>query len=392
MSATRVVDRQAARETALTIATRVIDAHRQRRGVAGAKVWEITETVPGTFRVVTNGGDYAVWYFPRIDKWACSCPDFQNRRRVCKHIVGVRSREDLVDPDTQIPLSLQGQAEGEGHTLPLGQISPVEDTRMERQNRFTKQVASALATPFDLLAHSFKPGATNRDKTRALALTYVDPRLYQTRLDAVDPAWASQYQVIALDDRLLVNCTLTVLGVTREDVGEALLMAEQRGKTVPDENAYTSAVAQAFKRACAQFGLGRYLYDAPKTWAEYDGDRRQFTMNGLARLRKALARATGASGSKARTQRTGQPTRQTRSGNGASSQPETLDAVQSAYVKGLLADLGYQTDEAQAQALAKAGFPPCEHMTDEQAGQLIARLESKLKGVPVGTNGQSTHA
>jgi len=304
----------------------------------------------------------------------------------------VRSREDLVDPDTQIPLSLQGQAEGEDHTLPLGQISPVEDTRMERQNGFTKQVASALAAPFDLLAHSFKPGATNRDKTRALALTYVDPRLYQTRLDAVDPAWASQYQVIALDDRLLVNCTLTVLGVTREDVGEALLMAEQRGKIVPDENAYTSAVAQAFKRACAQFGLGRYLYDAPKTWAEYDSDRRQFTVNGLAKLRKALAQAIGAPGSKTRAQRTGQPTRPTRSGDGASPQPETLDAVKSAYVKGLLADLGYQTGEAQAQALAKAGFPPCEQMTDEQAGRLIARLESKLKGVPVGTNGKSTHA
>jgi hypothetical protein len=37
-----------------------------------------------------------------------------------------------------------------------------------------------------------------------------------------------------------------------------------------DENAATRAEAQAFKRACACFGLGRYLYDLDKIWIDLD--------------------------------------------------------------------------------------------------------------------------
>ena len=37
-----------------------------------------------------------------------------------------------------------------------------------------------------------------------------------------------------------------------------------------DENAATRAEAQSFKRACACFGLGRYLYDFDKVWVDLD--------------------------------------------------------------------------------------------------------------------------
>ncbi len=41
-----------------------------------------------------------------------------------------------------------------------------------------------------------------------------------------------------------------------------------------DENAATRAEAQAFKRACACFGLGRYLYDLEKMWVDLDQNNR----------------------------------------------------------------------------------------------------------------------
>ena len=45
-----------------------------------------------------------------------------------------------------------------------------------------------------------------------------------------------------------------------------------------DENAITSAEAQAFKRAATRFGLGRYLYDLPKNqWVPYDDTSRRIT-------------------------------------------------------------------------------------------------------------------
>jgi len=37
-----------------------------------------------------------------------------------------------------------------------------------------------------------------------------------------------------------------------------------------DENAMTRAEAQAFKRACSCFGLGRYFYDFAEMWVDLD--------------------------------------------------------------------------------------------------------------------------
>src|SRR5690606_29548632 len=39
------------------------------------------------------------------------------------------------------------------------------------------------------------------------------------------------------------------------------------------------AEAQAFKRACAKFGLGRYLYSLDARWVDYDQDKRQLVMD-----------------------------------------------------------------------------------------------------------------
>jgi hypothetical protein len=97
------------------------------------------------------------------------------------------------------------------------------------------------------------------EKRRALALAYVDARHYQARLDAVvgPNGWQVAYR--PWGERAVI-CALTILGITREDVGEA-----EKG----DPNQATSAAMQAFKRACAAFGLGRYLYtDLPQIWAE----------------------------------------------------------------------------------------------------------------------------
>lgn len=125
-----------------------------------------------------------------------------------------------------------------------------------------------LTRPFEIGQVEVKPGAVNG--TKALALAYVDMRAYQARLDeAVGPAnWEVQYR--PLGDRAVI-CKLTILGVTREDVGEA---------DPEDSNAWTSAVAQSFKRTCASFGLGRYLYQLPRLWAEYDKECKNFKAPG----------------------------------------------------------------------------------------------------------------
>ncbi len=49
-----------------------------------------------------------------------------------------------------------------------------------------------------------------------------------------------------------------------------------------DDNACTSAEAQAFKRACACLGLGRYLYYFTGTWVDLDDRKRPKTVPHLA--------------------------------------------------------------------------------------------------------------
>lgn len=126
-------------------------------------------------------------------------------------------------------------------------------------------IADDLAAAFPLELVELKPGATTKDKTRCLAMPYADMRAYEYRLDEVAGLenWSTTYQMTARG----VVCTLTICGVTKSGIGD--YPAEG------DENAATSAQAQAFKRACAAFGLGRYLYNLPGIWCDYDQDKRQ---------------------------------------------------------------------------------------------------------------------
>lgn len=152
------------------------------------------------------------------------------------------------------------------------------------------EILKRLAEPFPPSVVQWKPGMVSKDRTRALALAYVDSREYMNRLDRVCPDWSDDYEVVVVADRVLVICRLRIGAVTRVGDGEALL-SDSRGEI--EENALTSASAQAFKRACAKFGLGRYLYDIPRVWAEYDDQKKSFTPEGLERLQGVLTGKPG---------------------------------------------------------------------------------------------------
>jgi len=64
---------------------------------------------------------------------------------------------------------------------------------------------------------------------------------------------------------VLVTCTVTIIGLwSHSGTGE---------DWADDDNGMTSADAQAFKRACSCFGLGRYFYDFPVFWVDLDQNR-----------------------------------------------------------------------------------------------------------------------
>lgn len=131
-----------------------------------------------------------------------------------------------------------------------------------------------LAEPFPPKYITWKPGASKESKCMALA--YADLRAYMERLDALCGLdWSVRY---APWDSSRIICELTINGVTRSSTGEMDAQDEKNnmGGTV--------AEAQSFKRACAMFGLGRFLYELPSVWVEFDPQRKRITDAGQKEL------------------------------------------------------------------------------------------------------------
>lgn len=129
---------------------------------------------------------------------------------------------------------------------------------------------ASLAQPFDAQQIKYRAGAVNSAKTKAQALPYVDPRVYEDRLNALlAGGWQVEFQPWG-DSRII--CRLTIHGVTRSSTGES--------GDGPDAVAGTSAEAQAFKRACAKFGLGRHLYAQAPRWVAYDSGSKRLELPG----------------------------------------------------------------------------------------------------------------
>lgn len=167
-------------------------------------------------------------------------------------------------------------------TADHSQESPVQDSAVQQEKSNLdklSQIMVELRKPFHPTQVTWKPGALAKTGNKALALAYADLRAYQNRLDELCGAnWAVSYT--PWGDRIV--CNLTIYGVTRSSTGEADSQSER------SEIAGTASEAQAFKRACAMFGLGRYLYNLPSVWAEYDADRKQFTEPAKAKLLSIL--------------------------------------------------------------------------------------------------------
>ncbi len=72
-----------------------------------------------------------------------------------------------------------------------------------------KQVLEQLGQPFSVAALEWKVGARNREKTRGIALAYVDSRDYIARLNAVLAlGWEDAYTFMVVGTRIVCKCEL----------------------------------------------------------------------------------------------------------------------------------------------------------------------------------------
>lgn len=120
-----------------------------------------------------------------------------------------------------------------------------------------------LKEPFPPNVVSWRVGSTTADKKRGMALGYIDARDVMERLDEVcgPEKWANRYSHAN-------GKTVCEIGLFIGESREWVWKADGAGDT-PFE-AEKGALSDAFKRAGARWGIGRYLYDIPVTWVEIE--------------------------------------------------------------------------------------------------------------------------
>lgn len=168
-------------------------------------------------------------------------------------------------------------------------LSPGPNTTTYYTAEEIKEFVALLEVPFDPAVIEWRVTNTTKGNghSRGQVIPYADQRAYTDRLNALfSPAgWTRRYTVHtsanfqrAKDQKttakVFVTCDLTIFGIgSHSATGE---------EWADDENAGTAAEAQAFKRSCACFGLGRYLYHFTGTWVDLDDRKRPKTIPKLA--------------------------------------------------------------------------------------------------------------
>jgi hypothetical protein len=157
---------------------------------------------------------------------------------------------------------------------------PTEDTTTSLSGLDVSKLLAELEVPFSPDVVRWRVTNTTNDKKRGQIVPYADCRAYTDRLNTLftPQGWTREYKVETMTNitrvkkgesivsgKVLVTCTVTIVGIgSHSGTGE---------EWADDDNGMTSADAQAFKRACSCFGLGRYFYDFNAIWVDVDQNR-----------------------------------------------------------------------------------------------------------------------
>jgi hypothetical protein len=132
-----------------------------------------------------------------------------------------------------------------------------------------EDIQHALSEPFGPDDVHWKPQVVTGN--RALAIPYIDARSVMDRLDAAAGVGGWQDSYDPLPDGTVV-CRLRVkIGkawITKVDVGSPSDQKDEGDRR-------KAAFSDALKRAAVKFGVGRYLYNLPAIWCDYDPKTKQ---------------------------------------------------------------------------------------------------------------------
>lgn len=157
------------------------------------------------------------------------------------------------------------------------------------------EVQKKLSAPIQAGDVDYKIQTLAKDGQSALITWYIDARTVIERLNEAAPLeWHDMYTVIeSTPEKMVVQCALTVLDITRHDVGES----DNSGN---EASRHKSAFSDALKRAAVKFGIGVNVYGLPKIYVPISGavkdDRGKYkggkiTEEGKRKIRETLQQA-----------------------------------------------------------------------------------------------------
>lgn len=143
-------------------------------------------------------------------------------------------------------------------------------------------IFAALSAPFPPDAVSWRVGSTTGDKTKGMALAYIDSRDVQDRFDAVvGPGnWQRRHPHVG-------GTTTCEIDVWCEGRG---WVTKTDGAGDTDVEAEKGSLSDSFKRAAVNWGVGRYLYGLDAPWVELEPAGRSYKIKKAeyAKLRRVL--------------------------------------------------------------------------------------------------------
>lgn len=127
-----------------------------------------------------------------------------------------------------------------------------------------EELLALLKEPFDAREVHWRVGARTKDKSKGIALAYINSRDVMKRLDDVMgiAGWQSHYPEHGICELMLLI------------EGKWISKSNTAGETSVE--GMKGQGSDALKRAATCFGVGRYLYYLPNNWVALKNDGRDF--------------------------------------------------------------------------------------------------------------------
>lgn len=138
---------------------------------------------------------------------------------------------------------------------------------------------AALRAPFHPKDIDWRIGSTSSDKSRGMALCYIDARTVRRRLNRVLGEWNWRCSFRVEGNQMICEIALRIEGewVAKSDGAFAGALNTNGKPDAKEEQRLDmdgkGAFSTALKRAAVCWGVGEYLYDLPSPWVSLDEHR-----------------------------------------------------------------------------------------------------------------------